>query len=177
MTDNDSDDAGLVRLMHHDARWKQEFEQTRSGLFQCSEGRINQVHHIGSTAISGLIARPVIDVVATVEALEDFEDAALCIEGLNFRRVTPPVWAKSACVLIKPRHGDPTHRVLLAFDTDPLVTATIAVRDHLRGYPEVALRFEETKVEQWRQGDGDHASYEAEKSLFFQGLHSQLGLA
>ncbi len=55
-----------VRLMHYDPRWRQEFEQTRSSILHSCAGWVTAVEHIGSTAISGLIARPTIDVIASV---------------------------------------------------------------------------------------------------------------
>ncbi|MDG2222325.1 MAG: GrpB family protein, partial [Rubripirellula sp.] len=42
--------------MHYDPRWRQEFEQTRSSILSSTEGWVTGVEHIGSTAISGLIA-------------------------------------------------------------------------------------------------------------------------
>jgi GrpB-like predicted nucleotidyltransferase (UPF0157 family) len=53
-----------VRMMHYDPRWPQEFEQTRSGILQCCRGDVIEVCHIGSTAVSGLVAQPIIDLVA-----------------------------------------------------------------------------------------------------------------
>ncbi len=106
-----------VRLMHYDPRWRQEFLQTRSGVLQSCSGWVTQVEHIGSTAISGLVARPTIDVLAGVhgdaEVDNGMDQAADLVEGLNYRRVTPHGWATGSVVLDKPRHGEPTHRIFL----------------------------------------------------------------
>ena len=106
------------RLMHHDATWRQEFQQTRSSLLQSCDGWVTRVEHIGSTAIAGLIARPTIDVIAGVDDLDGLTAAAMLIEGLNYRRIDPPVWAGDSITLQKPRiirHPDsiPTHLVFL----------------------------------------------------------------
>jgi GrpB-like predicted nucleotidyltransferase (UPF0157 family) len=50
----------------------------------------------------------------------------------------------------------------------------IAVRDHLRSNPEVAIRFEETKIARWRSEQGDQSSYEAGKAIFFTHLIDQI---
>lgn len=160
-----------VRLMHYDPRWPQEFEQTRSGILHSCMGWVIDVSHIGSTAIGGMISRPILDVVAAVDDDDDREQAiaesADLIEGLNFRRVESPMWAAETIVLDKPRGGEPTHRVYLTYRDSPFHRTAIAVRDRLRGNRELSLRFEQTKVARWRQGEGDPQKYADDKAVFF----------
>ncbi|QEF96421.1 dephospho-CoA kinase/protein folding accessory domain-containing protein [Stieleria maiorica] len=163
--------ADTVRLMHYDPRWPQEFQQTRSGILHSCLGWVIDVQHIGSTAIGGMISRPVLDVVAAVRDDDDAQQAIAestdMIEGLNFRRVTTPMWAAEAIVLCKPRSGEPTHRVFLTYLNSPFYRSSIAVRDALRRDRELSLRFEETKVTRWRKGAGQPQRYADDKSVFF----------
>ncbi len=163
-----------VRLTHYDPRWRQEFQQTRSGVLQSCEGWVTCVEHIGSTAIPGLIARPIIDCVASVSSEEGIEPAAMSIEGLNFRRVPSPTWAAAATMLVKPRHGDVTHVVVLTRADSKLWKLAIAVRDFLIEQPTHAVRFEAAKVKRWRSGEGDPQQYEIDKSVFFAHLIDQI---
>ncbi|NND99259.1 MAG: GrpB family protein [Pirellulaceae bacterium] len=171
-----------VRLMHYDPRWKQEFEQTRSSILQSCGGWVTCVEHIGSTAISGLIARPTIDILAAVaptsstnEREHALTEAANLIEGLNFRRHPVAAWAIDSILLDKPRHGAATHRIYLTATQSPAWRQALAIRDHLRRDPELAIRFEETKVARWRSSEGDPEKYEKDKSVFFTHLLDQLG--
>jgi GrpB-like predicted nucleotidyltransferase (UPF0157 family) len=171
-----------VRLMHYDPRWRQEFEQTRSSILHSCAGWVTGLEHIGSTAISGLIARPTIDAVAAVDNMDAMEPAALLMEGLNFRREASPVWASGAITLVKPRHSlegqlDPTHTVLLVVQGCVVWNRVIRIRDWLRSRAEVAIRFEEAKVARWRSGEGDLVSYQADKALFFAHLEDQIDAA
>ncbi|MEE2935524.1 MAG: GrpB family protein [Planctomycetota bacterium] len=168
-----------VRLMHYDPRWRQEFEQTRSSILSSTEGWVIGVEHIGSTAISGLIARPTIDLVAGVDDVNGLDTAATLIEGLNFRREEGPTWAPEASWLVKPRYltadqPDPTHRVLLVIHSSPSWQRVIRLRDWLRTKAETAIRFEEAKVARWRNGDGDLEKYRSDKALFFSHLEDQI---
>lgn len=165
--------------MHYDPRWRQEFEQTRSSILYSADGWVTAVEHIGSTAISGLIARPTIDVVAAVEEQKGIEPAALLIEGLNFRREESPAWATDSIWLSKPRyitaeHPDPTHCVILVVQHSPLWDRVLRVRDWLRTNAETAIRFEEAKVARWRSGAGDLDSYQNDKAIFFSHLEDQI---
>ena len=163
--------ADTVRLMHYDPRWPQEFQQTRSGILQCCLGWVIDVQHIGSTAIGGMISRPVLDLVAAVrddgESEQAITESADLIEGLNFRRTQTPMWAAEAIVLDKPRSGEPTHRVFLTYLDSPFYRSSIAIRDSLRADRELSLRFEETKVARWRKGEGEPQKYAEDKSVFF----------
>ena len=166
-----------IRLMHYDPRWPQEFEQTRSSILHSCQGWIVDVQHIGSTAIPGLIARPVLDVVAAVQDDNDVEEAfdtsTGLIEGLNFRKVETPMWAAETIVLDKPRSGEPTHRVYLTYLNSPYYQNAITIRDQLRSDRELSLRFEATKVARWRHGGGEPKRYADDKAVFFAHLLEQ----
>ena len=169
-----------VRLSHYDPRWRQEFEQTRSSLFFSVDGWIREIHHIGSTAVSGLIARPTVDVVATVDDVDAQQHAANLIEGLNFRRIPPDMWSADALRLQKPRHVGPqqwpTHQVWVVLTDSPTLQRVLAVRDHLRDDRDAALQFEATKVNRWRRRDANPEKYAEDKAVYFAHLEEILGL-
>jgi GrpB-like predicted nucleotidyltransferase (UPF0157 family) len=160
----------MVRLMHYDPRWRQEFEQTRSSLLQCCEGWVVDVQHVGSTAISGLIARPIIDAVALIDADDGWEIATELITGLNYREQPVVDFAPTARLLAKPRHGEATHHVFLFRSDDPHAQRMIAIRDWWQANPEAAMDFEQAKVDQWRCSEGDPLAYAQWKDSLFQQL-------
>ncbi len=168
-----------VRLMHHDSRWRQEFQQTRSSILHSCQGWVVAVEHVGSTAIAGLVARPTIDAIAGVTSEEAMGPATDLIEGLNYGQVEPAGWAPDAIVLDKPRRPlsdrpDPTHRVLLMKLNSAAWDRAIRVRDWLRQHAEDAVRFEQAKVSRWRDGEGDPSRYHSDKAIFFAHLEDQI---
>jgi len=169
----------IVRLTHYDPRWRQEFEQTRSGILQSCDGWVVDVRHIGSTAIGGMVARPILDVVAGVRNDDELEQAleasSNLIEGLNYRRGHTPMWAAETIVLDKPRGGPPTHRVYLTYVDSPFWQSALTVRRVLRGDRELSLQFEATKVARWRHGEGDPRKYADDKAVLFAHLIEQHG--
>lgn len=165
-------DASRIRLMHHDARWRQEFEQTRSSLLQCCQGRVVAVEHVGSTAIGGIIAQPIIDAVAVVADPVDFHDAVLLTEGLNYLSSEVPDWIEHVRgqqrVMNKPRHGETTHRLYFVTQGSPLLHRATRFRDHLRTHAEIAIAFESAKVDTWQRVEGDAAAYEQAMAIVFE---------
>ncbi len=164
-----------IRMMHHSAAWRQEFQQIRSSVLFSAQGLIVGAEHIGSTAIPGVIARPVIDLVAWVTDDVSLIEVAELIIGLNFRESNRVAWCESdSLVFIKPRHGERTHQVWLTYANSTTFKRTLQVRDYLRQNPERAIAFEEAKVRCWKAADGAPDAYERDKRLLFSHLEEQL---
>ncbi len=161
--------------MHHSAAWRQEFQQIRSSVLFSCQGLVVGVEHIGSTALPGVIARPVIDLVAWVPAGAELAEVAELIVGLNFREAEAAAWcSQDGLLLAKPRHGEPTHQVWLTHLDSLTMRRTLRLREHLRQNMERAIAFEEAKVRCWKASDGDPAAYERDKALLFSHLEEQL---
>ncbi len=162
-----------VRLMHYAAAWRQEFEQTKSGLLQSGQGFITQVYHVGSTAIPGLIARPIIDIVVGVDDPDRIEFACRQIEGLNYRQCRPPDWTIQSALLAKPRHGEITHHVFLTINDSTDMRRMLWLRDFLRSNTSEAIDFEEAKIQFWKDSDADADAYEQAKANYFASLEDE----
>jgi len=174
-----------IRLSHYDPRWKQEFQQTRSSLLTSCEGWVVEVHHIGSTSISGMIARPIIDCLAILSAHDSLSAhegpgsphrassddawslATTAIEGLNFRCCPAPDWFPTSRQLVKPRAGLATHHVYLCENADPQITRILAWRERMRESLEEAIEFEEKKVAFWKDAGGQLELYLQLKELLY----------
>ncbi|WP_153558241.1 GrpB family protein [Roseimaritima sediminicola] len=163
-----------VRLMHYDPQWRQEFEQTRSSVLMSCTGWVQAVEHVGSTAIDGLVAQPIVDVLAGVVDPAGLDPARQRVEGLNFQVTELPEWADDAVLLRKPRHGEPTHCVYLTQIDSPLWKRLLAVRDWLREHRDAALRYEEAKVHHWKASQADRERYQQAKAIYFSHLEDQI---
>ena len=61
-----------IRLVPYDPSWPDRFEEERVALVDAIGGWIvGGVHHVGSTAVPGLEAKPIVDILAGVRSLED----------------------------------------------------------------------------------------------------------
>ena len=61
----------VVELVEYDPRWPMVFEQRRERILGALGPRTRFVEHIGSTAVPGLAAKPVIDIVAGIDSPDD----------------------------------------------------------------------------------------------------------
>ena len=60
-----------VVLLPHDPAWPGRFEVAAAAIVQACAGVVTTVEHIGSTAIAGMIAKPVLDMMPGLRAFED----------------------------------------------------------------------------------------------------------
>lgn len=72
----------FVRVLPYDPRWPVRFDQKRAVLERLLAPWLSAgVHHIGSTSVPGLAAKPVIDMIAGVDDLAAAEAAVPVLEG------------------------------------------------------------------------------------------------
>ena len=62
-----------VLIVDYDPDWPLEFEAERRGILAAVDGGISTVIHIGSTAVPGLCAKPIVDIMAGVPGLREAE--------------------------------------------------------------------------------------------------------
>jgi GrpB-like predicted nucleotidyltransferase (UPF0157 family) len=65
-----------VTIVDYDPDWPDRFAQRRDVVLDAADGRIVCIEHFGSTAVPGLAAKPIIDIVAAVKDV-DADGAAL----------------------------------------------------------------------------------------------------
>jgi GrpB-like predicted nucleotidyltransferase (UPF0157 family) len=75
---------GPVRLVEYDAHWPAQFERIRERLVHALRATATTVEHIGSTAIPGMVAKPIVDVLVTVNDVEDEPRYLPAIVGLGY---------------------------------------------------------------------------------------------
>lgn len=57
---------GIVRVVPHHPTWQDVFEQERRVLQEYIGGHVLDIQHVGSTAVPGLDAKPIIDIAVAV---------------------------------------------------------------------------------------------------------------
>lgn len=135
----------LPRLVEYDDRWPQLFLDLRDRLYEALQDRILSVHHVGSTAVPGLLAKPVLDVLI---GIADFDAALECVPsladlGFEFR---PHDAIPDRHFFRAERDGLRTHHLSLAETTSAHYINALVFRDALRESPELGREYEALKM-------------------------------
>ena len=118
-----------VVLADYDPAWPDDFETERRVLETALGDRVCGVHHFGSTAVPGLTAKPIIDILVTVPALDDAVPCIAPLRDLGYRFVDHPQNVDRRFF----RKGTPkTHHLHVVEAGGPVEARELAFRDALR---------------------------------------------
>lgn len=82
MEDNEIDPA--IRIVDYDPRWPAMFEREALNLRDSLGGFAIRIDHVGSTAVPGLAAKPVIDINVSVRDLRQVDTYRVPLEDLGY---------------------------------------------------------------------------------------------
>jgi GrpB-like predicted nucleotidyltransferase (UPF0157 family) len=130
-----------VKIVDYDPSWPRRFEELAARVRAALGATSLAVEHIGSTAVPGLGAKPIIDILVVVDDVND-----------EARFVTP---LQDAGFVLRVR--EPGHRVMRAPARDvhlhfyepgaDAIQDYLSLRDWLRSHPEDSQLYEATKRE------------------------------
>ncbi|HEY6961514.1 MAG TPA: GrpB family protein [Gaiellaceae bacterium] len=132
----------------YDPRWPDRFEAEAAALRELlARWLVDDVHHVGSTAIPGMVAKPVIDMIAGVRDLEEAREAfpPLASHGYAYREHRFDAHAFYAPP-DAPTQWQETHHLHLTVPGSDLWRERLAFRDALRADPALVREYSEWKL-------------------------------
>jgi GrpB-like predicted nucleotidyltransferase (UPF0157 family) len=162
-------------VVPYDHAWPRRFEVEREILAGVLEPWLcDGIHHVGSTAVPGLAAKPVIDMIAGVRRLEAATSAREPLEALGYvygGHRPEALWFR------KPA-GDwweVTHALHLTEPGSDLWRERLAFRDALRADTALAAEYGQWKLTHAAR-QGDPAPYGAGKTAFVRSVLARRGI-
>ena len=154
-----------IQIVAYDSRWAGLFLEEREALHRVlSPWLTGPIEHIGSTAVPGLAAKPVIDIMAAVGSLEESSGAILAVRSLDY--LYAPYRQDVMHWFCKPHPSFRTHHLHLIPYKSPLWAARIAFRDRLREDRVIAAEYSALKLSLAASFDHDREGYTEGKSAF-----------
>nr|MDT0662102.1 GrpB family protein [Micromonospora sp. DSM 115978] len=159
-----------ITIVAYDPHWPIAFAREQHRIEAALEGRlVGRVEHIGSTAIPGLAAKPIIDMLALVEKYDRTTDIAADLGAIGWIHAPEPgdheqrKW--SFCF---PDPGWRTHHLHIWEADSPYWRHLLLFRDHLRRTPTLAAEYARIKIELAAADDRDRPRYRSGKAPFIQ---------
>lgn len=158
--------SGQLLLVEHRPQWRACFLSEQARLQAALGAAVLDIQHIGSTAIFGLLAKPILDIAI---AAPHFESAASCVpamEALGYEyRGEAGIARRHYFVLGEPR----THHVHLLELHSAQWRNHLLFRDALLANPQEAQAYAQLKRELSQHGR-DRSAYQAGKESFIAGV-------
>lgn len=152
-----------VEIVDYDPAWPALFEEIRARLAEALGDVALRIDHVGSTAVPGLSAKPVIDIQVSVPDVEAEDAYCEAIEELGFELR----WTEPGHRYFRPPPGLPRlHQIHVCSYGSPWERVHVLFRDYLRAHPDVAARYVAMKRDVAAQHPGDRVAYNDAKAPF-----------
>lgn len=159
---------GIVELVPYNEKWPEEFQKEAKILKHILADRAVAIEHIGSTAIPGIKAKPVIDVAVGLRSMEGIE-SIIDILDKNQYYYRPKFGNKETHVVFA--KGDDVSRThyihIMRFNGQPW-KEKIFFRDYMRSNSQAAQQYEALKLKAANANPLDRKAYTSEKDEFLQ---------
>ncbi|AIY19531.1 GrpB family protein [Pimelobacter simplex] len=167
-----------VRVVEPDPAWPDQFADLAATVARVLGWRALVIEHVGSTAVPGLPAKPVIDIDLVVADPGDERSYVPALEDAGFElRVREPWWFEHR--LLRPRAdaGLPACHLHVFGPDSPEVVRHRLFRDWLRGNPDECARYAEAKraAADAATAAGEHAmQYNARKERVVREIYARM---
>lgn len=158
-----------IELAPYDPRWPARFDEERVLLQRVLQAWLTgPIEHVGSTAVPGLVAKPIIDVMVPVATLAASRDAIPAAMTAGY--VHHPYRADVMHWFCKPSPAHRTHHLHMVPIHSDVWKERLAFRDALRRDPAVAMAYAQLKAELADRFRHDREGYTEAKSSFIRSV-------
>lgn len=148
-----------IEVVEHDPKWKLQFEAEAENIALVLGDLVVALHHIGSTAIPGIFAKPIIDMLLEVDQIDALDENTPEMEELGYE-------AKGEYGIPGRRYfrkndaaGERTHQVHAYQVGSTEIGRHLAFRDYMVAHPEAAGMYSELKRKLARKYPHDIEGY------------------
>lgn len=160
-----------VRLVEYDPDWPASFRAERDRLLALFPDRLLGVAHFGSTAVPGMPAKPIIDLLAGVTSMQSADEL---IEPLLEARYTTSHEFNATLTgrrwLMRWANGRRTHHLHLVVFQGMEWRRRLAFRDALRSDPSLARQYADLKKHLAAEYRTDREAYTRAKGEFIESV-------
>lgn len=158
---------GEVYLVPWTSEWEDEFELEKKRIENVIGQSIVAVHHIGSTAVKNLSAKPILDIAIEIKNFNDGVQVSLLLEGFGY--------AYKGTNILPDRHylikGEPrTHQIHMYQSGNKYLLEQLKFRDHLRKNDEDRLEYEQLKLKLAQANKDNKHNYADAKTAFIKSI-------
>jgi GrpB-like predicted nucleotidyltransferase (UPF0157 family) len=160
-----------ITIADYDPQWPDQFETLRSRISAALGDLAIAIEHVGSTAVPGLAAKPVIDIDVLMRSGADLPlvISRLALLGYNYRGDLGVPGREAFRTL----PGDVPHHLYVCETDSQEYRRHIAFRDHLRTHPEDANAYATLKRSLADKFGDQREAYNQAKSQFVEEIVRQ----
>ncbi|MGH1576517.1 GrpB family protein [Planktotalea sp.] len=128
-------------VVPHDPNWAADYRTEAEDIRRALTGLSIELHHIGSTAVPGVLAKPIIDIMGVASDLAGLDRYNANLERLGYEVMGELGIPNRRFFRKITAEGLRTHHLHVFLSESPHVVRHIAFRDYLRATPEIATKY------------------------------------
>ena len=132
-----------IRLTDYSEKWAHTFEQEAAFLRTILKEELLQVEHFGSTAVPGMKAKPVIDMLCIVKSIENVDTFNEQMSQLGYD--VAGEWGIAGRRLFRKGGEERTHHIHFYEIGHPEIARHLIFRDYLKAHPQEAEAYSNFK--------------------------------
>ncbi len=159
-----------IIISDYDPQWPILYEEEKARILEVIGDKVVKIEHIGSTAVPGLGAKPVIDIMLAIPHLADAERCIEPLRSIGYEYI--PKYEASIPERRYFRKGPPEAHIHLHV-VEPMSDfweRHILFRDFLRAHPEIAQEYYQLKKGLAAKYGSDHCAYTEAKAPFIKSV-------
>lgn len=160
-----------ISICDYDPGWPAHYEQEQQRVRDVLGSIVLVIEHFGSSAVPGLVSKPIIDILVGVRDLAEAKLRAPALAGLgyeDFGEIFVP-----GRLYLRKRGALPHFNVAITELDSPFWTTNLIVRDYLRVHPHEVTEYARHKREAVQQGATMFSSYSQAKEPFLSALRER----
>ncbi len=156
---------GKVRLVPHNPLWRTHFDSESQRLYATLAPYVREIRHIGSTAIPGIYAKPILDIMVGLEDIADVQRCEAPLAALNYiyeGEQAIPGWH----FFRKKTGGLTTHHLHVVVWNGSYWIDHVLFHEYLLQHPEIAEAYERLKLALAEKHADNREAYTQDKTDF-----------
>lgn len=164
-----------VKIVPYTAEWKEEFAEAKAQIQHHTELRDMRIEHIGSTAIKGMHAKPLIDILVGIDTITPPDkDVMKGLQGAGFLRLRVERPEAIVCAKFTDNtYHEKTHYVHVVTFQGRLWKDLIFFRDYLNAHEKARVKYISIKQEFLNNQSGGIDAYTDSKEAFVKEIYAK----
>lgn len=156
---------GTVSLEEHSSLWKEEYEKEEKLLKELLKDYIIEIHHVGSTSINNLKAKPIIDILVVLETLENINEIETILTPYDYTN-RGPQGVEDRMFFAKGSEDARTHYIHFTTPKSKTYYDQVYFKRYLNEHPEYIEKYSNIKEELALKYPEDRKMYTSGKHDF-----------
>lgn len=161
-----------IEMATYNPNWPTIFEQEALQLRQNLGDQLSGIHHIGSTSIPNMIAKPVIDILIECDNLDNINQIAAKLQELNYSAIRRSMIPHRSFLTSKYLDNIGFHLHLFERG-DPQVKRHVNFRDYVANHPAIADEYAELKADLVKKFSDNRIAYVLGKEKLVQDIDAK----